>query len=158
MTDRELAERIVEWARATEVSLLAGYPYLVSRKYGELPDIAVAVASVAPVQQDPRFPYSQLRGLWLDIYDVEASVMSPPGETQAEEDTSDTTLRNLVGSLVGSAQEDPMLGGRLDEDPLTMVSPQITREFPGFSEYEDGTRGRLGVIRMAVGRIREDFE
>lgn len=143
MTSQQVADALVAWARATCPEIATGYAYPPAAKPGALPDVAAEDRRVLIRSDDDRFPRRSYEQTRLRVFEMELSFMveaDPP-------DTATNTLRSFSDRLFAAVLKDNTLGGRVPS-----AAEEVTATFdPIFVEFEDGVRGRVMTIEMAVG-------
>lgn len=143
----EIAEAIVEWARAEIPDLAEGYPHPVGNTTGDLPDVVVAVQAVRVVKgPSEAFPYHQLEQADRIEFDVELSIMVEQGEGVAGEMAAHQQLEAFARTLQGSTVADSTLGSR-----VPMASPYTETDLAApFEERANGDRGRALFMAMTI--------
>lgn len=150
MTEDQVAEQLVAWARAELTELQEGRAWLTAQKT-KLPDVVADVEEKSVVLSDPRFPRLDIEQAALRVFDCVLAFMvaidkeaAPAGQTVDQAETK--LLRDFGARLEASLLSDGTLGGR-----VFMASPLVSFDYRlPFVQYEDGTRGRQMVTRLAV--------
>ena len=149
MSTAEVAEAIVEWAKELIEDLQAGYPYPLAAS-GALPDVVATVKAIRVIPEDrENFPFAALEQTWLQIFDIEISIMVAQGDEEAEVAEAHETLEGYADTLIGSIVADATLGDRVQ-----MASPRIEIDLgEPFVERPDGTRGRVLFGELHVAEL-----
>lgn len=153
MTSEQVAEAVVEWARAEIPALKAGYPYPPGIT-DTLPDVSAVVQEIRTTPGDPEnFPLAGLEQTWLKVWTVEVNVALEQGEGAEGEKVAHQTLEGWAETLVGSTLADVTLGGRLTS---AVASPRLTVDLgEPYDSRTDGIRVREMPITMAVAEMIE---
>lgn len=157
MTTEQIAEALRDWARATLPALQAGTAFLAATRH-QLPDVQVDVQTKQRlIGPDDRFPFTELQQVNLIVWDAELQFM-----VETQDDPTDNTAEAEQKQLWGFADAaddaiiaDPQLGGVLADDCI--ASPLTAWDFASpFVQYDDGTRGRMALLSIAVAQIVPD--
>lgn len=159
METQEVAEALRDWARATLPALNAGTAFLAATR-GQLPDVQVDVQSKRRViGPDERFPFTELQQIELTIWEVELQFMveTQDNPTDATAKAEQEQLWGFADSVDAAIIADPQLAGNLQDPALASTFTAWDFASP-FVQYDDGTKGRMALLDMAVAELQTDSE
>lgn len=141
MTDGELADALLAWARSVVTEIVGAYDHLPKRHTQGWPELGVGVmrrALTDTVVGVGRAGQQQL----FDARDCELVVAVKPEPQEAQTDA----LRDFGGRLLGSIRSDNTLGGRVE-----VLSPLVAVDYePGQIVADDGSEALGLTLNLTV--------
>lgn len=149
---QEIANAIVEWARANLAEIETGYAYPADQKIGDLPDVAAEIQHIRLQRTSTEnFPIANVEQVLIRIYEFNLMFLVDPEPA----DAATEQLEEFVDVITEKILADPSMGEIL---PNTAITPIFDSSFtPPFVEFEDGTRGRMATMELKVGEIVDSY-
>lgn len=142
MTNEQIIDGVVTWARATCSELQSDYNYIPAQKSEALPDVVAEIEREEVTARDPDFVRLDLQNVWLRIFRCALSIMVDNSDPEA----AALLLRAMGEKLTLSLLDDATLG-----EQVRFASPYFHLDYTQpFVQYEDGTVGREMTLRLSV--------
>ena len=142
-TTLETVTAVIAWVEAVlpEIPPERTYDFPSMSKPNALPDLAVQVTRTMTSSAPAPGGIQQLQQRRVDVHELMLAILTNPEPERA----STHQLWDFADRLKASQRSDPTLGQRVmtSDDPVFSLDPP-------FAEWDDGTRGRLLTVDMAV--------
>lgn len=146
MTTEQTAEALVAWVLEVVPEMQGSYDHPTDRKDQPLPDVAVEFESIE-IGGGDEFSEFDIQQVAMRVRRANVLLMV---DTEPAEAASDQ-LTDFIDRLMENGLSDRTLGGRVLRVSATMRASMT----PPFVEFDDGTKGRLATLTIAVADVVE---